>query len=292
MQHLSTSNADTIGVRTRNAGGRPRLSLSDVQAGQLARSVSELLVRHAHSPRQHRPFVHDFVRAVFLATGMTYSAAFYRKLLAAYAPDRTPSTATIEAEKKLLTEELQRRALPDAQMAPPCASPTAVADAAHAVRGSAPADLAQQEILGLVRQIAARGDQPSRIAPDRAPGLQTHNDYLRERLAAAEAELTTLRAATATLFARNQEQAALAGERGALIEKLHKSADEQTAVIAKLGAQLAGAQSFMAVQVDAVRGETRAVREQCEWLKGKNKELEQQLETYRNLVLRRGAPVP
>ena len=290
MQHFSTSNGNINGVITRNAGGRPRLSLSDAQAGQLARSVGELVVRHAHSPRQHRPFVHDFVRAVFHATGMTYSAAFYRKLLAAYAPDRTPSTPTIEAEKKLLAEELQQRAMPGAQIAPPSGPVPVAADPGHAAGGSASADLAQQQILGLVRQIAARSDQPSRMAPDRAPGLQMHNDYLRERLAATEAEITTLRAAAATQFGRAEEQTALATERGAIIEQLHKSADEQAAAIAKLGAQLAGTQSFMAVQVDAVRGETRAVREQCDWLKGKNRELEQQLETYRNMVLHRGAP--
>src|SRR5471030_1913452 len=78
---------------------RPKLSLTDDQARSLVTQVDAIIQRHANDTRHHRPFVHDFVRAVYHATGSTYGAAFYRNLLDAYAPGRTPSTPTIESEQ-------------------------------------------------------------------------------------------------------------------------------------------------------------------------------------------------
>lgn len=93
---LSLAAPDAAPTATR---GRPRLALTDDQARSLAQQTDALTTKHAGSTGGHRPFVHDFLRAVYHATGETYGAARYRQLLAAYAPQCRPSTSTIELEK-------------------------------------------------------------------------------------------------------------------------------------------------------------------------------------------------
>ena len=61
----------------RNAG-RPRFALTDDEARSLVMQLGDMRTRHANNPRQHRPFVHDFLRAVHHATGRIYSAGTYR----------------------------------------------------------------------------------------------------------------------------------------------------------------------------------------------------------------------
>jgi hypothetical protein len=58
--------------------------------------------------RDYRPFALGFVRAVHAATGATYGPGTYRNLLAAYAPQRRPSTSTLAQEKAALLDELER----------------------------------------------------------------------------------------------------------------------------------------------------------------------------------------
>lgn len=268
--------------------GRPRFALTDDQARSLVRQLDAINARHAHNPRQHRPFLHDFVRAVHHATGRIYSAATYRKLLAAYAPGRTPSTPTIETEKNLLEHELRHAAPHGADADPQAAHP---APAGQPVAGACAADPALVQIIGLLHHLAARLGQLERAPAehDRSPGLQAHNDYLRERLAAVEAELASTRSQAARMTATAREEAALAAERGRQLAAMHANAEAQAAALAGMAASINGDRQFFAMQVDGVRGETRAVRERCAQLEQQLKDKEQQVETYRQMAFKAGA---
>lgn len=270
--------------------GRPRLALTDAQARSLVQLVAAIAARHANEARQHRPFVHDFVRAVYHATGSTYSAAFYRKLLNAYAPGRTPSTPTIESEKRQLVHELSLRAVPReviARVLDPL--DTSSADPAPSTANPA-TDQALREIIVLQHHTIALVNGAATSAPGTgaASGLQAHNVYLRERLASVEAELVATRADAARLAASVQEQMGLAAERGRQLETLHKTVDEQTAALAAMATEMTGTRNFALQAVDGVRGETRAVRERCTYLEAQMKEKDQQLEQYRQMAFSKG----
>ncbi|RFP09223.1 hypothetical protein D0T23_26265 [Duganella sp. BJB475] len=276
--------------------GRPRLALTDAQARSLVQLVAAIVARHANDTRQHRPFVHDFVRAVYHATGATYSAAYYRKLLNAYAPGRTPSTPTIESEKRQLVHELSLRAVPREVIAR-VVDPLDTSSVDPAPPPTSPAtDQALQEILTLQHHTISLVNGAAASAPGAgagaASGLQAHNDYLRERLASVEAELATTRAYAARMAASVQEEASLAAERGRQLEALHKTVAEQTAALAAMATEMTGTRNFAMQAVDGVRGETRAVRERCAYLEAQLKDKDQQLEQYRQIAFSKGvAPV-
>ena len=270
--------------------GRPRLALTDAQARSLVHLVAAIVARHANETRQHRPFVHDFVRAVYHATGSTYSAAYYRKLLNAYAPGRTPSTPTIESEKRQLVHELSLRAVPREVIAR-ALDPLDTSSADPAPPPTSPAtDQALREIIALQHHTISLVNGATTSAPGggAASGLQAHNDYLRERLASVEAELATMRTYAARLAASVQEEASLAAERGRQLETLHKTVAEQTAALAAMATEMTGTRNFAMQAVDGVRGETRAMRERCTYLEAQLKDKDQQLEQYRQMAFSKG----
>lgn len=267
---------------------RPRLTLSEDEARQLVAQVVVITQRHAGDTRRHRPFVHDFLRAVYHATGATYSAAFYRKLLGAYAPGRTPSTTTIETEKNLLLQDLKRRAIPRADWHATAADDNS--QPAHAAAPPPGTPLALQEILSLQHHLIARFNQLAAAPEAQADqGLQAHNDFLRERLSTVEAELATTRARAARHAADAQEQAALATERGEQLAALRQTGAEQAAALAAMATELNGTRLFAMQAIDGVRGETRAARERCAQLEAQLKEKDLQLDTYRQRI---GAGTP
>jgi hypothetical protein len=259
------------------------LTLSEDEARQLVAQVAVIIERHAGDTRRHRSFVHDFLRAVYHATGATYSAAFYRKLLGAYAPGRTPSTTTIETEKNLLLQDLKRRAIPRADW-----HATTMDDLQQRAPAAAPSPgtpLALQEILSLQHHLIARLNQLAAAPEAQADqGLQAHNDFLRERLASAEAELAATRARAARHAADAREQAALAADRGEQLAALHRTGAEQAAALAAMATELIGTRLFAMQAIDGVRGETRAVRERCAHLEAQLKEKDLQLDTYRQRI--------
>ena len=267
---------------------RPTLSLTDDQARSLVLQMDAITARHANNPRQHRPFMHDFVRAVYHATGATFSAAFYRKLLAAYAPSRTPSTPTIESEKLQLVHELKMRAVPREEIEHAAHAPTEPVAQVSPNQGTG---LALQQIvtlqhhmIGLINGIAA-----APTGTELPMGLQAHNDYLRERLASVEAELATTRAHSARVAANAQEQASLAAERGHQLDALSKTSAEQAAALAAMATELHGTRNFAMQAVDGVRGETRAVRERCAYLEAQLKEKDVQVEMLRQMTYSKNA---
>jgi hypothetical protein len=278
------------------------LTLSDDAARSLVQQLEPLRVRHPLMPgarNQHRPFVRDFVRAVYHATGSTYSAAFYRKLLKAYAPERTPSTPTIDTEKILLVQQLRARALPptaaassvdvDTAALPPSPLPV------HPGVAAPSTDLALQQLMNLQHHTIALINALS-VAPGTssgAPGLQAHIDYLTNRLGAAESALTSTRSHAARIAAQLQEQETLATERAGQLATLQATIDAQAMALAAMAQEMTGTRQFMAQAVDGVRGETRAMRERCTYLEAQLKEKEQQTEMYRQMLFNKGsAPMP
>ena len=74
---------------------RQPFSLSDGQARELLVQVAPILERHLDvGGRDHRPFVHEFIRAVHGVTGETYSASIYQRLIDAFAPGRRIASDT------------------------------------------------------------------------------------------------------------------------------------------------------------------------------------------------------
>ena len=275
----------------RNAG-RPRFALTDDEARSLVMQLGDMRTRHANNPRQHRPFVHDFLRAVHHATGRIYSAGTYRKLLQAYAPERTPSTTTLETEKNLLEHELKSRAV---SVGIAAATPLTTAEAAPPVPAPAPAretGLELQQIIGLLHHLSARLDQQDRAfaGQDRSAGLQAHNDYLRERLAVTEEDLNQTRAQAARIALEAQAATTQAEERARELAVLYQNVKDQAAALGAMAEELHGSRQFAMQAIDGVRGETRAAKERCAQLEQQLKDKEQQVDMYRQMAFSKGGP--
>lgn len=85
---------------------RPPSSLTDDQARDLVQRVVPLLDRYLVDPRDHRPFLRAFIRAVHEVTNKLHGPEIYRWLLRAYAPGRNPTTPTIAIERDAFEREL------------------------------------------------------------------------------------------------------------------------------------------------------------------------------------------
>jgi hypothetical protein len=270
--------------------GRPRLALTDDQARSLAQQTDVLIAKHAGSTGGHRQFVHDFIRAVYHATGETYGAARYRQLLGAYAPQCRPSTSTIELEKNQLLDDLRQRAVPSSRTDGLGPASVPLAEATVPAPGQPGTDLALQQVLSQLHTVSGQVAQLANASvPAQLPtGLVAHNDYLSERLASVEAELATARATAARAAAAAQAADALAAERGAALESAQAVTAAMTAALDKLTKELEGQRAFALRAMDEVRGETRAVRDELAYVKGRFKECERELDTYRQMILTRG----
>ena len=104
-----------------------------------------------------------------------------------------------------------------------------------------------------------------------------------------EAELATTRALAARMTATAQEEASLAAERGRQLAAMQATAEAQAAALAGIAASIDGDRRFFAMQVDGVRGETRAVREHCAQLEQQVKDKEREVETYRQMAFKGAA---
>jgi hypothetical protein len=79
-----------------------------------------------------------------------------------------------------------------------------------------------------------------------------------------------------------------AAERGRQLEVLNQRAGEQAAALAALAVTSDDNRKFFAMQVDGVRGETRAMRERCTQLEQLLKEKDKQMDMYRQMALSKG----
>lgn len=251
---------------------RPPFTLRDDEARLLVEQMGAIITRHAHDVRNHRPFVRDFIAAVHHATGKTYSADIYRRLLGAYAPERRPSTTTLAAEKNLFEQQLPALAgAAPVLSTPDSAEPVSamlqrVVEAALARAGAGDAELAQQQ--------------------------RAHADYLRERLDKAESELAATRASAARLAADLQEAVNTASLYHEQLETAQAAAAAQAALLGALPQALQDMRQFALRAIDEVRGETRAVKERCTYLEETLKERESLLESFRQIAYSHGAPIP
>lgn len=257
---------------------RPPFSLSDQEARALVQQLGELNLRHPLDRRDHRPFVRDFLRAVHRATGRTFSPLIYRRLLAAYAPERRPSTATLALEKETLVAEL------------------GLADLAARELAAAP-----HEGLGeLVRHAVA--DALGRHAPARGrTGAEdsyavAQCTFLQARLADAEAALQEARAHAARLAAELQATRAAGLAQLGELEAARSTIAAQADALGRLAPALEDSRQFAMRAIDAARGETRTVdsawKKSYEQLELKFREDRLLLETFRQLAYQKGAAIP
>lgn len=251
------------------------LPLPDTAAAILVRELQPLLSVYPAGTGSHRPFVREFIRVVFNATGRSYNPTIYRKLLAAYAPGRSPSTDTLASEKK--------------------AFDAALAEEAHAgrefeVENCEPLEKVVQRAVNtaLAKQNGA-GQQPA-VGADRY--LQAQLDFLQARLHATESQLNEIRKTAAQQAAELQVAQAMRDTLQAQVDTGHQLARERELRLDQLTAELAGTRKFAMNAIDSSRGETRAQQERANHLETLLKAEKSHTEVFRRLAYRAGAAIP
>jgi len=267
-------------VRTAKFAGakmtRPIFQPSDDEARVLINRLQSINAAHPLNSRDHGPFVRAFVRAVFEATGKTFSPVIYRRLLAAYAPERCPSTTTLERAKQSLVDELALEREGAAEVAS--------ADAPH--------------LAALIRDavLEAVGERPVHASPIAGASAVGDVAFWRARVAQAERAIADAQAQAARLggelLAARASYDALASELAATRGQLN----EQTAQIGMLATEFEQARLFSMRAIDDARGETRAWRDRCANVEAqaaaRAREDNILLETFRQLAYQRGATIP
>jgi hypothetical protein len=251
---------------------RPPFSLTDDQARELVQRVSPLLDRFPVDPRDHRPFLRGFLRAVYDVTNKLYGPDIYRRLLRAYAPGRNPSTPTIASERDALERELAS-AVPAAAGSPPgpAWSPSAAAPGLDA---------------DLVRSIFSESmPQFARLAAQ--AGRDAQVDYLNARLREAERATSDAKAQAARLAGELQAQAARVDLLSRELEASQAALAQQRQAVAGMTEELKGQRLFAMQSIEMGRAETRMARDRVAELQSKIDRLEMTIDQLR---MARGAP--
>jgi hypothetical protein len=272
---------------------RQPFSLTDDQAAKLLTALRPIAERHPADTPSNRPFIRDFIRAVYQVTGRTFSPAIYRRLLNAYAPDRRPSTTTLSIEKEFVEQELA-----DASPAP-IAAPFQTPNSLTPGLDLAPAGAVDLAVLirktvedALKRQAGAASDRWA----NEQQMAQAHIADLSARLAAAERALSETRAHAARLatdlhFA--QETAARSQTQLAAAElAAQHQAETQTLALNKIAAEMDEIRKFAMRSIDDVRGETRAERDRRIHAESLLKANEKMTELFRQVAYQRGGAIP
>jgi len=244
---------------------RPPFSLSDDQARDLVQRVAPLLDRYPLDPRDHRPFLRAFMRAVYEVTNKLYGPDIYRRLLRAYAPGRNPSTSTIAIEKDALERDLAT-IIPTA--APLTAGPFQQPTAAPAPD------------LSLIRAVFTESmPQFARLAVQ--AGRDAQVDYLNARLREAERATGDARTQAARLAGELQAQTARADLLARELEASQAAIDKQQQTLASLTEELKGQRLFAMQSIEMGRGETRLAKERAVELQSKIDRLEVTIDQLR-----------
>ncbi|XLZ71396.1 hypothetical protein ABT364_05345 [Massilia sp. SR12] len=253
---------------------RSPFALTDDQARIVSNRVAELQATYPFDQRNHRPFVRGFMRAVHDATGKLHSPAIYQRLLAAYARERRPSTATLAVEKEALAAELAARpGLP--AMAGEERSPTPVLDftQVHAIVSDA---------------VDAALARASRFGAN----VTAQTEFYAARLRETELELLAVRAEAARLAA----ELAVARESVSLREQeaglLQESLANQATAVTKLTNEVTDIRKFALQSIDEARGESRVWKERAVALEAQRQMDARLLETFRQHAYRAGAAIP
>jgi hypothetical protein len=259
---------------------RPIFHPSDDEARILINRLGPINAAHPLNPRDHGPFVRAFVRAVYEATGKTFSPVIYRRLLDAYAPERRPSTSTLERAKQFLIDELEIEREGAAEVAS--------VDAPH--------------LAALIRDavLEAFGTRP--MHPPHAVGATasasagTDVAFWRERAAESDRAIADAQAHAARLAGELLAARASCDAMAAELAAARGQLKDQTAQIGKLAAEFEQARLFSMRAIDDARGETRAWRERCASVEAqaaaRAREDNILLETFRQLAYQRGATIP
>ncbi len=255
---------------------RPIFKPTDDEARILINRLQAIKAAHPLNPRDHGPFVRAFVRAVYDATGRIFSPIIYRRLLGAYAPDRRPSTSTLERAKQSFADELtiEREG----------AAEVASVDAPH--------------LAALIRDAVAEavGTHPLHLPHVAGAGPNTDVAFWRERAAQAEQAVADAQAQAARLVAEMLAARASADAMAAELAAARGQLKEQAVQIGKLAVEFEQARLFSMRAIDDARGETRAWRERCASVEAqavaRAREDNILLETFRQLAYQRGATIP
>jgi hypothetical protein len=255
---------------------RPAFALADDEARALILNLQAINERYPLNQRDHRPFVRAFIRAVYEATGKTFSPAIYRRLLGAYAPERRPSTATLALEKEALVDELARE------------------------RDGA-VELGQTEapqLAALIRTavLEAVGDWRPVQSPYPGAGGGGDSTYWRERVTELERSLADTQAHAARLAGELQAARASVEQMGAELTGSRAALTAQSVEMAKLADAIESSRLFFMRAIDDARGETRVWRERCAKVEAqaaaKAREDQILLETFRQMAYQRGGAIP
>lgn len=250
---------------------RPPFSLTDDQARDLVQRVSPLLERYPLDPRDHRPFLRAFLRAVHDVTHKLYGPDIYRRLLRAYAPGRNPSTSTIAAEKDALEREL--------------AATTPVVAPAPAGQPHAPANPPAPD-ASMIRAIFSESmPQFARLAAQ--AGRDAQVDYLNTRLREAERATSDAKAQAARLASELQAQTARADLLARELEAGRAAQAQQQQAMDRLTEELKGQRLFAMQSIEMGRAEARMANNRAAELQSKIDRLEM---TVDQLRMARGAP--
>lgn len=257
---------------------RPIFQPSDDEARILINRLQAINAAHPLNPRDHGPFVRAFVRAVYEATGRTFSPVIYRRLLDAYAPERRPSTSTLERAKQSLIDELEIEREGAAEVAS--------SDAPHL------AALIRDTVLEAIGTHPAH--PPNGVGA--SAGAGTDAAFWKERAAEAERAIADAQAQAARLAGELLAARASCDAMAAELAATRGQLNEQTAQIGKLAAEFEQARLFSMRAIDEARGETRTWRERCANVEAqaaaRAREDNILLETFRQLAYQRGATIP
>ncbi|GJI93623.1 hypothetical protein RugamoR57_03410 [Duganella caerulea] len=255
--------------------GRPPFSLSDPQARLLTQRVAELELACPSGGNSHRPFVRGFILAVHEATGQFFSPTIYRRLLAAYAPARRPSTVTLADEKDRLAHELGQPPSPAPTNSAPSAPPAPAPDL-HTLQ----ARIAEAVEHGFNR---ARQAQRTDSAESR---------FLLNRLQEAEQQLADLRATAASLASELAVARQSARQHAEEAARASGALARQANSVAALTDEMAQLRKFALIAIDEARGEGRAWKERATALEARRQADARLMESFRRLAYQKGAEIP
>lgn len=255
---------------------RPPFRLSDDEARILVARLQSINDMHPLNARDHRAFVRAFIRAVHEATQKTFSPTIYRRLLAAYAPERRPSTSTLAVEKELFVDELAVER----------------ASAAEVATSHAP------QLAALIRAavVDAIGERPAQVYQAAGTTAGSDSAFWRERVIDTERSLEDAQGHAARLAGELLAACAAAGILEANLATAREALIAQGTQLTRLTDEIEESRRFAMRAIDAARGETRTWRERCAAVEAKAiasaREDNTLLETFRQLAYQRGAAIP
>jgi len=250
---------------------RPTFTLTDDQARRLSVATAVLSERLPLDRHDHRPFISGFLRAVYDVTGRTFSPSIYRRLLAAYASERSPSTTTLALEKKLLEQELARESAATAPPAVNAALPASLDDVAAAVR------------RGMAEYLPLFAEQSAARAPEQQ---EAHLTYLVARLAESEDANAGAKANAARLAAQLREALGAAAIHQEQLAIAQAALAAQAAASAKMAEELTEMRKFTLMSIEGARGETRELKDVCRQLRADLAMRDNELDALRRLGYR------